>query len=806
MLHKYTLFVLLFFTFIEIYPQQKPLRLWYDSPATYWEACVPLGNGRLGAMPNGGVFTENIVLNDITLWSGSPQNADKPDAYRHLDAIQDLLIKGKNTEAQEVMKEYFVCEGKGSGEGQGANIPYGSYQILGNLRINYNYEQDSSNIIVSDYVRELSLNDALSSTRFNIDGITYNREYLTSFDNDVIIIRLTSTGNNKINFNLTLDRPENFDTYTKGNQLIMSGQLNNGIDGKGMKYIAQVEIRPEGGTLHSDENRLIINNSNAAIIYISAKTDYKDSNYQHSSNKILEKAIKTEYNKEKAKHIENYQSLFNRASINIAGVDKDNIPTDKRLQEFNENPIDNGLINLYFQFGRYLLIGSTRPSLLPPNLQGLWANTISTPWNGDYHLDINLQMNHWPVDITNLGALNEPFFNLVKEIVPAGEQTAKTYYNSKGWVAHVITNIWQYTSPGEDYSWGASNSGSAWLCQMLWNHYEFYRDKKYLEQLYPILKGSSEFYLNTMVIEPTNGWLVTAPSSSPENGFKLENGNIAHVCMGPTMDNQIIRFLFSSTAKASPILNIDKDFRQELEAAIKMLAPNRVGNDGRLMEWLEEYEEPEPQHRHVSHLWGLYPGNEISSTTPELLKASKATLQRRGDDGTGWSIAWKVNFWARLYDGNRALMLLQKLLKPTKSTEVIMSNAGGTYTNLFCAHPPFQIDGNFGGTAGIAEMLIQSHEGFINLLPALPNEWSNGSFDNLCVRGNAEVSLSWEKNRPTVMSLTANSDNDFKIKKPKNTSNIELIKNNKYTDIKSTNDNFILLNLKKGDKVVLNFQ
>jgi len=413
-------------------------------------------------------------------------------------------------------------------------------------------------------------------------------------------------------------------------------------------------------------------------------------------------------------------------------------------------------------------------------------------------------MNHWPLEVTNLSMLNQPFYSLVKSIVPNGEKTAKAYYNAKGWVAHTITNVWGYTSPGEDYSWGSFNTGSAWLCQMLWSHYEFTKDNNYLLQLYPILKGSAEFYLSSLVKEKEHGWLVTSPSNSPENAFVLPDGKQAHVCEGPTIDNQILRFLFAATITACNQLKKDNGLKLQLEEATKLLPPNRIGKDGRLMEWLEEYKEADPHHRHTSHLWALYPGNEITMQTPELANAAKASLEARGDEGTGWSLAWKTNFWARLHDGNRAYKLLRRLLKPVYESGFNMANGGGTYINLFCGHTPFQIDGNFGGTAGIAEMLIQSQAGYIELLPALPGEWSDGSFSGLCVRGGGEVSAKWEDGKISKLVIKAASDNKFKIKMPPNTGKAE-IKTKGKSNIVRPVDSFIAVALKRGEAVEILF-
>jgi alpha-L-fucosidase 2 len=783
--------------------QQKPLRLWYDAPATYWEATLPLGNGRLGAMPDGGVLKENIVLNDITLWSGSVQDADKPEAYKYLDTIQKLLFAGKNIEAQQVMAQHFVCKGPGSGHANGVNIPYGSYQVLANLSISYDYGTDTAKVHPENYYRDLSLDNAIASTRFVVNNTTYQREYFTSFDDDVIAIKLSASQLQKISFRLTINRPEHYATSIKGNELQMVGQLNNGTDGKGMQYIVRIAIKAEGGKLIAADSSLQLKNANSAIIYISAGTDFKNSAYASTAANALGNALKKSYAIQKANHINKYRRLFQRAVLSLDGVNNDNVPTDKRLLYFAANPTDNGLPVLYFQYGRYLLICSTRPNLLPPNLQGLWANTIGTPWNGDYHLNINIQMNHWPLEVTNLGMLNEPFYSLVKGLVQPGQKTAKAYYNANGWVAHVITNVWGYTSPGEHYSWGSFNTGSAWLCQMLWNHYEFTQDTAYLRKLYPILKGSAEFYLSTLVKEPAHGWLVTAPSNSPENAFVLPNGNKANVCEGPAIDNQIVRYLFSATIAACDRLQTDAAFKTALQKAKAQLPPNQIGKDGRLMEWLKEYQEAEPNHRHVSHLWAVYPGDEITTGKPDLANAAKASLKARGDEGTGWSLAWKINLWARLHDGNHAFLLLQQLLKPVRGTGYNMVNGGGTYANLFCAHPPFQIDGNFGGTAGIAEMLLQSHNGYIELLPALPDNWKTGRFSGFCVRGGGEVAANWKNGQIHEASITANTGNTFFIKKPENAKNIQIKKGSITSNV--TDGDTLRLPLKKGETAKLVF-
>ena len=806
-MHYYKYIPILLFTVLSVCQNtlyaQSESRVWYEAPAKVWEASLPLGNGRLGAMPDSKIDKETIVLNDITLWSGQPQDADDPNAIKYLQEIRNLLFAGKNDLAEALMYKTFVCKGEGSGHGKGANVPYGSYQVLGNLVINYKYPNKYR---VEEYMRELRLDSALARCTFKKKDIRYQREYFTAFENDVIVIRLSASKPGALNFSAGLSRPERYATALSGEELQMSGQLNNGTDGKGMRYLVRMRIVPEGGKLKTGEQSLTVKNADAATIYISAATDFRGNDFEKQTAGLLQEAMAMPLEKLRKNHIEAFKKLYDRASVHLDNSNTNaQFPTDERLEAFVDEPDDNGLPELYFNFGRYLLICSTRPGLLPPNLQGLWAKTIQTPWNGDYHLDVNIQMNHWPLNVVNLPMLNEPFAQLVAGLVEPGSKTAKVYYDGDGWVAHVITNVWGYTSPGEHPSWGATNSGSGWLCEMLWRHYAFTRDTDYLKKIYPILKGSAEFYLSTLVEDPNTGWLVTAPSNSPENSFILPNGKTAHVCMGPTVDNQIIRTLFSHVIETANMMNTDEALAKKLAAASDRLPPNRIGNDGRLMEWLQEYKEAEPHHRHVSHLWGMYPGNEITlHGTPKLAEAVRNSLEKRGDEGTGWSLAWKTNLWARLGDGDRAFKLLHSLLRPVTAINYNMVDGGGTYPNLFCAHPPYQIDGNFGGTAGIAEMLLQSHAGFIEFLPALPSLWKNGDFKGLKVRGGGTVSATWENGRLERATLIAGRDHTFRIRMPDDVKSVKIPINGQIRETAPVNG-FIDISLGAKEKLEMEF-
>ncbi len=765
---------------------------WFDGPAAIWEESVPLGNGRIGMMPWGGIGSERIVLNEISLWSGNRWDSDNPDALRYLPEIRRLLFEGRNGEAQELMYRTFTCLGRGS-----AGDDYGCFQNFGNLYLDFAVGGEADN-----YRRELDLSKAVSRTSFTLDGVDYVREYFVSSTRDVGVVRLTASERGRIGFRLRFERDGRFEADSKGGMLKFFGQLDAGPGHEGMRYHGRVKVIPAGGRMEGADGVVTVSDADEVLLLVSLATDYAGlpdypplDDYDGGDPAEKTAALLDGLPGYKAllgEHTAHYGAMFDRVSLTLPRNANSGLPTPRRLEAFVHDRSDADLANLYMQFGRYLLIGSTRPGGLPPNLQGLWAPQIRTPWNGDYHLNINLQMNLWGAETLNLPELQRPLIDFTSSLVSPGRWTARIYYGSRGWVTHILGNVWGFTSPGEHPSWGATNTAGAWLCRHLWEHYTFAPDMEYLRGIYPVMKGASQFFEDNLVEDPRTGWLVTAPTTSPENSYRMADGTVASVSPGSTMDDQIIRELFTNTAAAARLLGVDGEWAAGLEAALPRLKPTSVGKHGQVMEWPFDYDEAEPHHRHVSQLYGLYPGGELTyGKTPELMDAARVTLERRGDASTGWSMAWKINFWARLHDGERAWKLFGDLLKPA-------GKGHGTYPNLFSAHPPMQIDGNFGGSAAVGEMLMQSHEGFVRLLAAVPAGWDEGRVSGLRARGGFEVGFSWSGGTVSEAVVEASADGEFVLKCDAAPVSVKGVRS-------SWADGMLRIDMKKGDRAVLAF-